>query len=41
MLGKTEDNRREQQRMRWLDSISESIDKNLSKLQEIVNDREV
>ena len=42
MLGKIEDNRRrEQQRMRWLDSISESIDKNLSKLQEIVKDREV
>ena len=41
MLGKIEDKRRrEQQRMRWLDSISESIDKNLSKLQEIVKDRE-
>ena len=41
MLEKIEGKRRrEQQRMRWLDSISESIDKNLSKLQEIVKDRE-
>jgi len=29
------------QRMRWLDSITDSIDMNLSKLQEIVKDREV
>ena len=40
MLGKIEGRRRRgQQRMRWLDSISDSIDKNLSKLQEIVKDR--
>ena len=40
MLGKTEGNRRrEQQRMRWLDSITYSMDINLSKLQEIVKDR--
>ena len=41
MLGKTEGNRRrEQQRMRWLDSITYSMDINLSKLQEIMKDRE-
>ena len=40
MLGKTEGNRRGQQRMRWLDSISDSTDMNLSKLQEMVKDRE-
>ena len=40
MLGKSEDGRRrEQQRMRWLDCITDSIDMNLSKLQEIVKDR--
>ena len=41
MLGKIEDRRRkEHQRMRWLDSISDAMDMNLSKLQEMVRDRE-
>ena len=41
MLGKIEERkRREWQRMRWLDSIPDSMDINLSKLQEIVKDRE-
>ena len=41
MLGKIESKtRREQQRMRWLDSIIDSKDMSLSKLQEIVKDRE-
>ena len=40
MLGKTEGKRRRgRQRMRWLDSITGSMDMNLSKLQEIVVDR--
>ena len=40
-LRKIEGKRREgQQRMRWLNSISESVDMSLSKLQEIVKDRE-
>jgi len=41
MLGKIKDKRRRrQQRMRWLDSITKSMDMNFSKLQEIVKDRE-
>ena len=40
MVGKIEDKRRkEQQRMIWLDSTTNSVDMNLSKLQEIVKDR--
>ena len=40
MLGKSEGKRRGGwQRMRWLHSITDSIDTNLSKLQEIVKDR--
>ena len=40
MLGKIEGRRRGQQRMRWLDGMIDSMGMSLSKLQEMVKDRE-
>ena len=40
MLGKIEGRRRGQERMKWLDGITDSMGMNLSKVQETVKDRE-
>ena len=40
MLGKTEGRRRGHRRMRWLESITDAMNMNVGKLQEIVRDRE-